>query len=184
MMRRTSLRRRVQTVVDYERQLREPRRRVKPVSTRKRATDAELDAVRPLVLRRDLYACRLRGRGPCSGALRVHHIRYRSRSRIDQHAEANLTAICDAHHAWVHAHDEDAHTLGLALHGWEPHTDAWVRMHSHGLAVEPVPSRPPTNPAKGYGSLCAACSAAGAPHQVGHNWFCDRCASETYGEGA
>jgi hypothetical protein len=59
----------------------------------------------------------------CGGvAVHVHHRKYRNTSRGGTNHPVNLLALCNAHHAWVHAHGgfgQPANLLRLALSAGE-----------------------------------------------------------------
>ncbi len=55
----------------------------------------------------------------CAGrAVHVHERKTRSRggSIVDQQ---NCLALCASCHRWTHAHQDEAHELGLLVHSWE-----------------------------------------------------------------
>lgn len=55
-------------------------------------------------------------------AVHVHHRKYRNTSRGGSNNPVNLLALCNAHHAWIHAHGgfgQAANVLRLALSAGE-----------------------------------------------------------------
>ena len=96
------------------------RRRVRPMSDKRRAELAARRECREVVLERDggCVAARHGVAGACRGALEVHEIVTRARggSITDP---SNCVALCGEHHEWVTGHPAEAHTVGLVRWSWE-----------------------------------------------------------------
>lgn len=110
-----------------------------PVSARNAVREAELDAVRPVVMARpggmlsgprgvtgDLVTSGVCERCGMSQATDAHH--RVPRSAGGPHEIANLVALCRLCHGWVHAHPAEAREEGYALLGSDDFRERPVRI--------------------------------------------------------
>lgn len=90
------------------------RKRLRPISDKRRDTFAERDRIRAEVFERDDYRCRLTAIGtPCFGPLTPHHVRKASAG--GSYSPDNLLSACAHHNGWIEDHPIAAAALGLVI---------------------------------------------------------------------
>lgn len=97
------------------------RKRVKPMSDKRRAGISERAAVRAAVFERDGHRCVVHGlpdAGPCHGPLTPHHVRKASQGGA--YAVSNLVAACEGHNSAIEDRPDWAHAHGLVLRHGDP----------------------------------------------------------------
>lgn len=103
------------------------RKRLKPISDKRRAVIADHADVRAEVFARDRWRCQLEADllrqrhgadrtllervGPCRGVLTPHHLR--KASAQGTYTLENLTTLCAGHNTWVEDHPTLAAELGM-----------------------------------------------------------------------
>lgn len=88
------------------------RRRLNPVSAKKRAGDAQYRKVREWVKDRANGLCEAQVSGVCEGrGVHAHHLLRRSQGGPD--TPGNLLWVCAADHRWIHDHPTEAQARGL-----------------------------------------------------------------------
>lgn len=83
------------------------------VSERAKINARKEDQCKRAVRRRDNYQCQFSGCWFISRSIDVHHIAMRSRRPDLKFVQDNCVALCREHHSWVHAHQEQAISMGL-----------------------------------------------------------------------
>jgi hypothetical protein len=101
---------------------RRSRRKPIPVMSKKRRSERLTRAEVVLAARQRDGGCVGRGLIPdhhCSGALAGHEVIPRSAWPGGHLVVGNVRTLCKAAHRWVHAHEREAHALGLHGYSWE-----------------------------------------------------------------
>ena len=110
------------------------RKRLAPVSERKRAAREAAQPVIDAVFARDgvcLASHRWDIFGSCRGRMTPHHLRKQSQGG-EWTAEC-LVSLCEGHNGWVEDHPRLAHGIGLVARSGEDLASCWARMRVAGL---------------------------------------------------
>jgi hypothetical protein len=122
-LKRTEFKRREKPLAPGEQPRR--RKRLKPMSDKRRAEIPERQRVVAEVLARDGFKCRVAPFLPdlaCSGPLDGHEPRTRARGG-DPLDPDQVVTCCRLHHDWIHTNPDEATALGLLEHSWQEKED-------------------------------------------------------------
>jgi hypothetical protein len=110
------------------------RKRLRPMSDRRRDAIPERHAVRWAVFERDGH-CLLDRRtsygGSCYGPPTFHHLRKEGQGGA--YTAENGVTLCAHHNGWVENYPEVAYAIGLVLKAGDPPELAWSRLRTAGL---------------------------------------------------
>lgn len=96
------------------------RKRLKPMSDKRRAQIPERQRVHAEVLERDDYRCKLAFAfpdQPCFGELHPHHLLKEGQG--GSYTPGNLLTACNLHNSMVEDRPKVAALAGLVVHSWE-----------------------------------------------------------------
>lgn len=118
-----------------------PRKNLPKMSEATRLFNAELDAMRPLVLARSHGFCEC-ARDCSRNAHQIHHVTRRSQGGTNE--LGNLLHLSHDCHAWVHAHPREARALGLLGSGHTTIRPALVNGSPNAVGQSPQSQCHPT----------------------------------------